>query len=96
MSHELEDNIERRKRIIQTMTTEGISEEDFLIHVMNFGYNVRGAREKVRELFRLNMVIRKSGKLYPVRTIVRTRAQGVQQAKDQEPRKEDISQRDKE
>jgi hypothetical protein len=74
MSHELEDNIERRKLIVQSMPLEGLYEHEFIQHIMEFGYNSRGARQKMRELLYLKTVTIKGNKYYPIKTVTRTRA----------------------
>jgi len=71
MSHELEDNIERRRLIIGAVPTEGLTRDDLIEHIMNYGYNERGARSKITELVRLKMLIIKGNKYYPVKTVQR-------------------------
>ncbi len=53
MSHELEDNKERRRHILAKMRQypKGLSYQRLVAMIMDeFGYNLRGAKEKVKEL----------------------------------------------
>jgi len=53
MSHELEDTQERRKRILALMRQypNGLPYTKLVAMIMKeFGYNLRGAKEKVKEL----------------------------------------------
>jgi hypothetical protein len=52
MSHELEDNLERRAHILAKMRQHGRRVPLLTLHriIMDMGYNLRGAKEKVREL----------------------------------------------
>lgn len=52
MSHELEDNIDRRKHILAKIRRHprGVTPDQLIILIMEMGYNLRGAREKAKEL----------------------------------------------
>jgi polysaccharide deacetylase 2 family uncharacterized protein YibQ len=52
MSHELEDNQERRRHILAKMRQypRGASYQRLVTVIMEMGYNLRGAKEKVKEL----------------------------------------------
>jgi hypothetical protein len=52
MSHELEDNQERRRHILAKMRQypKGLPYQKIVAIIMEMGYNLRGAREKVKEL----------------------------------------------
>jgi polysaccharide deacetylase 2 family uncharacterized protein YibQ len=53
MSHELEDNKERRRHILAKMRqhSNGLPHQKLVAMIMDeFGYNLRGAKEKVKEL----------------------------------------------
>jgi hypothetical protein len=52
MSHELDDNIERRHRIIAKIRQhpKGVSLTTLTRIIMEMGYNLRGAKEKIKEL----------------------------------------------
>jgi polysaccharide deacetylase 2 family uncharacterized protein YibQ len=53
MSHELDDNKERRKHILAKMRQypNGLPLQKLTAIIMDeFGYNLRGAKEKIREL----------------------------------------------
>jgi polysaccharide deacetylase 2 family uncharacterized protein YibQ len=53
VSHELEDNKERRRHILAKMRqhTTGLPYQKLVAMIMDeFGYNLRGAKEKVKEL----------------------------------------------
>ena len=53
MSHELEDNKERRRHILAKMRQHpnGLPYQKLVAMIMDeFGYNLRGAKEKVKEL----------------------------------------------
>ena len=63
MSHELDDNIERRKIIVSLIPKKGLMPRDFLRLVMSLGYNERGAKSKVKELKFLRFVIEKEGRI---------------------------------
>jgi len=62
MSHELDDNIERRKIIVSMIPCKGLLPRDFLRLVMSLGYNDRGA--KVKELKFLRYVEEKEGRVF--------------------------------
>ncbi len=64
MSHELDDNIERRKIIVSLIPKKGQFCLDFLRLVMSLGYNERGARAKVKELKLLRLVEEKEGRIF--------------------------------
>jgi len=64
MSHELDDNIERRKIIVSLIPRKGMLPRDFLRLVMSLGYNERGAKAKVKELKFLRLVEDKEGRIY--------------------------------
>jgi hypothetical protein len=52
MSHELEDNQERRRHILAKMRQypNGLPYQKLVAMIMEIGYNLRGAKEKVKEL----------------------------------------------
>lgn len=52
MSHELDDNIERRRRICAKVRqhSRGVTMTALTRIIMEMGYNLRGAKEKIREL----------------------------------------------
>ena len=52
MSHELEDNLERQERILAKMRQYRKSIPLLTLHriIMDMGYNLRGAKAKVKEL----------------------------------------------
>jgi hypothetical protein len=52
MSHELEDNQERRRHILAKMRQhpKGLPYQRLVAMIMEMGYNLRGAKEKVKEL----------------------------------------------
>lgn len=52
MSHELEDNQERRRHILAKMRQHprGLPYQRLVAMIMEMGYNLRGAKEKVKEL----------------------------------------------
>lgn len=52
MSHELDDNIERREHILAKIRQypQGVSVDQLTKIIMEIGYNLRGAKEKIREL----------------------------------------------
>lgn len=52
MSHELDDNIERRRRICAKVRQhpKGVSMTTLHRIIMDMGYNLRGAKDKIREL----------------------------------------------
>ena len=52
MSHELEDNIDRRKHILAKVRQypKGVTSDQLQCIIMEMGYNLRGAREKIKEL----------------------------------------------
>ena len=58
MSHELEDNKERRRHILAKVRQyPGMSNQKLLSMIMNdFGYNFRGAKEKVKELAFMGLI----------------------------------------
>lgn len=64
MSHELDDNIERRKQIVTMIPSKGLLPNEFLRLVMSLGYNDRGARAKVKELKFLRYVEEKEGRVF--------------------------------
>lgn len=64
MSHELDDNIERRKIIVSLIPKKGLLPMDFLRLVMSLGYNERGAKSKVKELKFLRYVEEKEGHIF--------------------------------
>lgn len=64
MSHELDDNIERRKIIVSMIPRKGLLPRDFLRLVMSLGYNDRGAKAKVKELKFLRYVEEKEGRIF--------------------------------
>jgi hypothetical protein len=64
MSHELDDNVDRRKFIVSLIPKKGLYPQEFLRVVMSLGYNMRGAKAKVKELKFLRMVEEKEGKVY--------------------------------
>jgi len=68
MSHELEEHIERRVFIVVSMPSAGLTPQDFLRLIMSVGYNLRGAKDKAKELHFLGLVETKEGKVYAVRT----------------------------
>ena len=63
MSHELEDNKERRRHILAKMrqNPKGLPYQKLVAMVMaEFGYNLRGAKEKVRELSYMGLIKERS------------------------------------
>ena len=64
MSHELDDNIEWRKQIVQMIPTKGMSPHEFLKLVASFGYNIRGSQAKVKELRFLGLIEEREGRVY--------------------------------
>ena len=52
MSHELDDNIERRQRILAKMRQypRGVDLVALTRIIMDMGYNLRGAKDKIKEL----------------------------------------------
>ena len=64
LSHELDDNISRRQTIVLNMGHKGFFPQQFLKLIMSFGYNMRGALAKKKELMFLGMVYEKEGKVY--------------------------------
>jgi len=52
MSHELDDNIERRQRILAKIRqhAKGVSVLALTRIIMEMGYNLRGAKDKIREM----------------------------------------------
>jgi polysaccharide deacetylase 2 family uncharacterized protein YibQ len=52
VSHELEDNQERRRHILAKMRQfpKGLPYQRIVAMIMEMGYNLRGAKEKVKEL----------------------------------------------
>ena len=52
MSHELDDNIERRRRICAKVRQHprGVTMTALTRIIMEMGYNLRGAKEKIKEL----------------------------------------------
>jgi len=67
LSHELDDNIARRQTIVMSIPGEGMTPQDFTRLVMSFGYNLRGAQEKVKELRFMGLIEEKKGKIYAKR-----------------------------
>jgi hypothetical protein len=72
MSHELEDNVERRSLIVGSMPSSGLIKDDLLKHIMQWGYNPRGAKDKLKELLMLDLIVIKGNKYYPVRKVQHT------------------------
>lgn len=59
MSHELEDNKERRRHILAKMRQfqNGLPYQKLVAIIMDeFGYNLRGAKEKVKELSYMGLI----------------------------------------
>lgn len=59
MSHELEDNKERRRHILARMRQyqNGLPYQKLVAMIMDeFGYNLRGAKEKVKELSYMRLI----------------------------------------
>ena len=59
MSHELEDNKERRRHIIAKMrqNPRGLPLQKLTAMIMDeFGYNLRGAKEKIKELSYMGLI----------------------------------------
>jgi hypothetical protein len=59
MSHELEDNKERRRHILSKMRqhSNGLPYQKLVAMIMAvFGYNLRGAKEKVKELSYMGLI----------------------------------------
>lgn len=52
MSHELEDNIDRRNHILGKVRRhpKGVTSDQLIRMIMEMGYNLRGSREKIKEL----------------------------------------------
>jgi len=52
MSHELDDNIERRQHILAKMRQypNGVTLNQLTRIIMEMGYNLRGAKDKIKEL----------------------------------------------
>ena len=52
VSHELDDNLERRERILAKMRQHPKGLSLLALHriIMDMGYNLRGAKDKVKEL----------------------------------------------
>ena len=52
MSHELDDNIERRLRIVAKLRQypKGVDLTTLTRIIMEMGYNLRGAKDKIQEL----------------------------------------------
>lgn len=52
MSHELDDNIERRQRILAKIRQhpKGVGVMALTRIIMDMGYNLRGAKDKIREM----------------------------------------------
>ena len=64
MSHELDDNIRRRQAIVLSIPKRGLTQKQFLRHIMMYGYNLRGAQNKAKELRFLGLVKENKGKIY--------------------------------
>lgn len=69
MSHELDDNIERRKQIVMLIPSKGLTPNDFLRLIMDQGYNHRGAQSKAKELRFLKMIEEKDGKVFAAQSL---------------------------
>ncbi|MEM2146237.1 MAG: hypothetical protein QXZ30_02745 [Candidatus Bilamarchaeaceae archaeon] len=68
MSHELEDNKERRQHILAKMRQypNGLPLQKLTALIMNeFGYNLRGAKEKIKELSFMGLIKEKNFSWYP-------------------------------
>jgi hypothetical protein len=68
LSHELEDNIERRARILAKMRQypNGLPYTKLVAMIMKeLGYNLRGAKEKVKELHYMGDITEKSLYWFP-------------------------------
>ncbi|MFX1521533.1 MAG: hypothetical protein ACFFCD_16620 [Promethearchaeota archaeon] len=74
MSHELEDNLERRKRILAKMRQypKGLSLLALHRIIMDLGYNLRGAKDKVKELHYGGKIREQNGLWFDAETLSRT------------------------
>jgi hypothetical protein len=78
MSHELEDNIERRKLILAKVRQRpnGINLPTLVRIIMEMGYNLRGAREKVKELQFGGWLKEREGHFFDSDALARKREEG--------------------
>jgi hypothetical protein len=76
MSHELEDNRERRRHILAKMRqySKGLSHQKLVASIMEMGYNLRGAKEKVRELSYMGLIKERGGYWYDAETLAYSEA----------------------
>ncbi|MHA2407286.1 MAG: hypothetical protein ACXACA_02805 [Candidatus Ranarchaeia archaeon] len=75
MSHELEENIDRRKRITAKVRqhSNGVSQRKLMQIIMDIGYNFRGAKEKIRELLYAGWLKEKDFRYFDAETYSNTR-----------------------
>jgi hypothetical protein len=66
MSHELRDNKERRDEIVLAFRKSGPlhPQKAMTLIMAGWGYNKRGAREKLDEMLFLGMLEKKEGKIH--------------------------------
>ena len=84
MSHELEDNKERRKRILAKMRQHpsGMSYQKLVAMIMSvFGYNLRGAKEKVRELSFMGSIKEKDLRWFDASTLIQSHSSDKERLK---------------
>jgi polysaccharide deacetylase 2 family uncharacterized protein YibQ len=77
MSHELEDNKERRRHILAKMRQypNGLPYQKLVAMIMDeFGYNLRGAKEKVTELSYMGYIKEKNLYWFDAETLAQTHA----------------------
>jgi hypothetical protein len=75
MSHELDDNIERRERILAKIRQhpKGVNVTTLTRIIMEMGYNLRGAKEKIKELTYGGWVKEQNLCFYDARTLSHAR-----------------------
>ena len=71
MSHELEDNQERRKHILAKLRQypRGLPNQRLDAIIMEMGYNLRGAKEKRRELSYMGLIKERGGYWFDAETL---------------------------
>jgi hypothetical protein len=76
MSHELEDNQERRRHILAKMRQHpnGLPYQKLVAMVMEMGYNLRGAKEKVKELHFMGYIKERNSYWFDAETLARSDA----------------------
>jgi hypothetical protein len=76
MSHELDDNIERRQRILAKIrqNPRGVGVMKLTRIIMDMGYNLRGAKDKLKEMSYGGWIKEQNGFWFDADTLSHTHA----------------------